>query len=237
MRKYGDHYTADLYDPWHFLDPARRQTLEKGWAGLFKTQVLLHLPVARIGVHFSARMGAPTKDLFVALGALILQQIHDLPDAQTVEAVAFNIAWQYALDIRQSKDANISERTIRNYRALLIEHGLDTLLFQTVTDRLIRAFKVDPTRQRIDSTVLRSAMRHLGRLGTLPAAVVPPVPRAVPADRAGRAPALRRRWQGDVLRRVVQAVGGEPAPGRGGPGPAGPGRPLRRDRGGNTQGV
>jgi hypothetical protein len=166
MRKYGDHYTADLYDPWHFLDPARRQTLEKGWAGLFKTQVLLHLPVARIGVHFSARMGAPTKDLFVALGALILQQIHDLPDAQTVEAVAFNIAWQYALDIRQSKDANISERTIRNYRALLIEHGLDTLLFQTVTDRLIRAFKVDPTRQRIDSTVLRSAMRHLGRLGT-----------------------------------------------------------------------
>jgi len=166
MRKYGDHYTADLYDPWHFLDPARRSALEKGWAGLFKTEVLLHLPVTRIGVHFSARMGAPTKDLFVALGALILQQIHDLPDAQTVEAVAFNIAWQYALDIRQNTDANISERTIRNYRALLIEHGLDAVLFQTVTDRLIRAFKVDPTRQRLDSTVLRSAMRHLGRLGT-----------------------------------------------------------------------
>lgn len=166
MRKYGDHFTADLYDPWQFLDPARRTTLEKGWAGLFKTEVLVHLPVTRIGVHFSARMGAPTKDLFVALGALILQQIHDLPDAQTVEAVAFNIAWQYALDVRDSKDANISERTIRNYRALLIEHGLDEVLFQTVTDRLMKAFKVDPTRQRIDSTVLRSAMRHLGRLGT-----------------------------------------------------------------------
>lgn len=166
MRKYGDHHTADLFDPWQFLDPARRRTLESGWAGLFRSEVLVHLPVGRIGVHFSARMGAPTKDLFVALGALILQQIHDLPDAQTAEAVAFNIAWQYALDIRQSRDANISERTIRNYRALLIEHGLDELLFQTVTDRLIKAFKVDPTRQRIDSTVLRSAMRKLGRLGT-----------------------------------------------------------------------
>ena len=166
MRKFGDHYTADLYDPWEYLDAKRREILDKGWAGLFRTEVLLNLPVARIGVHFSARMGAPTKDLFVALGALILQQIHDLPDAQTVEAVAFNIAWQYALDIRDSKDANICERTIRNYRALLIEHRLDELLFRTVTDQLIKAFKVDPTRQRIDSTVLRSAMRRLGRLGT-----------------------------------------------------------------------
>lgn len=166
MRKYGDHFTADLYDPWHFLDPARRRVLEKGWAGLFRTQVLLNLPVGKIGEHFSARMGAPTKDLYVALGTLILQQIHDLPDTQAAEAVAFNIAWQYALDIRGSKDANLCERTIRNYRALLIEHGLDEILFRTVTDRLIKAFKVDPTRQRIDSTVLRSAMRKLGRLGT-----------------------------------------------------------------------
>lgn len=166
MRKYGDHYTADLYDPWAFLDARRRQVLEKGWAGLFKTKVLLKLPVAKIGRHFSSGMGAPTKDLFVAIGTLILQQIHDLPDAQAVEAVAFNIAWQYALDIRDSKDANISERTIRNYRALLIEHGLDEVLFQAVTDQLMKAFQVDPTRQRIDSTVLRSAMRKLGRLGT-----------------------------------------------------------------------
>ena len=166
MQKYGDHFTADLFDPWQFLDANRRSALEKGWAGLFRSEVLLNLPVARIGQHFSARMGAPTKDLYVALGTLVLQQIHDLPDAQTVEAVAFNIAWQYALDIRQSSDANISQRTIRNYRALLIEHGLDEVLFQTVTDRLMKAFKVDPTRQRIDSTVLRSAMRRLGRLGT-----------------------------------------------------------------------
>src|SRR5687767_13294430 len=100
MQKYGDHFTADLFDPWQFLDAGRRKALETGWAGLFRTQVLRNLPVARVGQHFSARMGAPTKDLYVALGTLVLQQIHDLPDAQTVEAVAFNIAWQYALDVR-----------------------------------------------------------------------------------------------------------------------------------------
>lgn len=165
MRKFGDHRTGDLYDPWAFLDVKRRRGLDEGWAGTFRSHVLLNLPVGRIGAFFSGGMGAPTKDLHVAVGALILQQIHDLPDSQTVEAVAFNIAWHYALDIRDNANANISERTIRNYRALLIEHDLDEVVFQTVTDRLMEAFKVEAKHQRIDSTVLRSAMRKLGRLG------------------------------------------------------------------------
>jgi hypothetical protein len=34
-------------------------------------------------------------------GVLILQQLHDLTDAKTMEAVAFNLAWHYALDVHR----------------------------------------------------------------------------------------------------------------------------------------
>ena len=57
-------------------------------------------------------MGRPSKDLPVVLGALILQQMHDLTDAATVEAIAFNLAWHYALDIRTESDAFVCERTL-----------------------------------------------------------------------------------------------------------------------------
>ena len=50
-------------------------------------------------------------DLYVALGALILQQLHDLTDQQTSEAISLNIAWHYALDIRHEPDAYLGERT------------------------------------------------------------------------------------------------------------------------------
>ena len=37
-------------------------------------------------------MGRPSKDLHIVIGVLLLQQLHDLSDAATVEALAFNMA-------------------------------------------------------------------------------------------------------------------------------------------------
>ncbi len=112
-------------------------------------------------------LGRPSKDLHVVLGALLLQQLHDLTDAQTVEAIAFNIAWQYALDVRSEADCYFCERTLRTYRRLVIQHPLDEVLFRSLTDKLIHSVGVNTRKQRIDSTGVRSFMRNLTRLGIL----------------------------------------------------------------------
>ena len=78
-------------------------------------------------------MGRPSKDLHVVIGVLLLQQLHDLSDAETVEALAFNMAWHYALDVRSEADSYFCEKTLRNYRRLFIEQGLDELLFRCLT--------------------------------------------------------------------------------------------------------
>ena len=162
-----DHHTLDLFDPWAFLGDKRRQLLETSWAGVFRAYLLQNLPVAQLASSFRHAFGRPSKDLYAAIGALILQQLHDFTDAQTVEAVALHLGWQYALDIRSDEDAYLCERTLRNYRALLIEQQLDQVLFRTLTDRLIAEVGVDTRKQRLDSTAIRSAIRSLTRLGIL----------------------------------------------------------------------
>ena len=132
---------------------------------MFREYLLRHLPVGELAKHFRDDIGRPSKDLYAAIGALILQQLHDLTDKQTVEAVALNIAWHYALDIRNETDAYLRERTLRNYRRQVIKSGLEQILFRTLTDRLINAVGVNTDCQRLDSTAIRPAIRGLTRLG------------------------------------------------------------------------
>lgn len=162
-----DHHSRDLFDPWEYLGEKRRRLLDRSWAGVFRDHLLENLPVKDVARQFREEVGRPSKDLHVALGALILQQLHDLTDEQTVEAIALNIAWHYALDIRNEKEAYLCERTLRNYRSKVVEHELDAVIFRSLTDKLISEMSVDTTKQRLDSTAIRSAIRGLTRLGIL----------------------------------------------------------------------
>ena len=162
-----DHRSGVLFDPWDYLGPQRRKLLEHSWAGVFRDYLLKDLPVNELAAGFRDDFGRPSKDLHIAIGALILQQLHDLTDQQTTEAVALNIAWHYALDIRHEPDAYLCERTLRNYRRRVLELGLDEVLFRTLTDRLIQEVGVETTKQRLDSTTVKSAIRGLTRLGIL----------------------------------------------------------------------
>lgn len=154
-------------DFWIQLEAKRKQFLDRSWAGVFRDYLLLGLPVGELAPHFSKNFGRPSKDLHVVLGALLLQQLHDLIDAQTVEAIAFNIAWQYALDVCSEADCYFCERTLRTYRRLVIQHHMDKVLFQSLTGKLIHSVGVNTRKQRIDSTGVRSFMRNLTRLGIL----------------------------------------------------------------------
>lgn len=138
----------------------------------------------------------------MAVGVLILQQLHDLTDTATVEALAFNLAWHYALDIQDESDAYLCEKTLRNYRRLVINQQLDQVLFRMLTDELVKAFDVDTRRQRLDSTAIRSAMRTLTRLGT----VVETISKFL-RELARTHPQLHERVDAQIVRRYVTRQG------------------------------
>ena len=202
MYQTRDHETGDLFDSWAFMGDKRRRLLERSWAGVFREHLFDRLPIGQFAQRFSAAMGRPTKDLHVAMGVLILQQLHDLTDAATVEALAFNISWHYALDVRAQNDAYFCQKTLRNYRRLVIDRGLDELLFEQLTDELIRAFSVATNKQRLDSTAIHSAMRNLTRLGI----VVETISKFV-RELSHTYPQLHQRVDASIIQRYVEREG------------------------------
>jgi len=162
-----DHKTAYLFDPWHFLGEKRRKLMDMSWAALFRAHILCELPVNKVAPFFNETFGRPTKELYTALGALLLQQIHDLTDEETVSQLAFNLQWHYALDIVDESDEAkyLCAKTLWNMRDLVIENHLDEVLFERSTEVLARVFNVDTSTQRIDSVHIKSNMRRLGRIG------------------------------------------------------------------------
>ena len=147
-----DHRTVYLFDPWDYLGPKRKRLLSESWAGLFREHILAELPVHKLARFFTKDFGRPTKELYTALGSLILQQMHDLTDEETVSQLSFNIQWHYALDIPGESDESkyLSPKTLWRLRHLVMKEKLDVELFNQTTATLAKAFHVDTTKQRLD---------------------------------------------------------------------------------------
>jgi hypothetical protein len=157
----------NIFDPWAFLTPKRRQLLDSGWPGLFREHILPSIPVHKVAKYFDETFGRPTKELYSMIGALILQQTLDLTDEETVRQYAFDTQWHYALNITEDSDKAkyISLRTLWNNRNIVAQNNLEKDLFNAGTDKLAQVFKVNVDKQRIDSVHIKSNMRRLGRIG------------------------------------------------------------------------
>ena len=72
MIRVTDHKQEQLFDPWDFISPVRRQLPESSWPGLFNEVILRDLPITEIAPYFSQSIGRPTKELHTVIGVLII---------------------------------------------------------------------------------------------------------------------------------------------------------------------
>jgi len=161
-----DHKQYDMFHPFAHLGPKRLALLQSSWAHLFREEILHNLPAEKLFRLYSECYGRRTKELYAMLGIVLLQQQHDLTDEETVNQVAFNIMWQYALNITDPSDVSsyVSPRTLWTMREHVAKLGLDQTLFENVTGALAKLFELDPSKQRLDSIHIFSNMAHLGRI-------------------------------------------------------------------------
>jgi len=149
-----------------FLPEAKRAQLETGWPGVFRREILPMLWEAEADFAdlYHPLFGAPNKPVAALLGILILKEFHDYTDEQTLEAVQFNMQWQYALQLGLS-EAFLCQKTLHNFRERLWKSQRHQGLFHQLTGRIIDRFGLDTSRQRMDSTHVMGAMKQLTRLG------------------------------------------------------------------------
>ncbi len=152
MIRIKNHKQNELFDPWSFLSPKRRRLLDQSWAGFFKKHILCELPVGQLAPFFDQGFGRPTKELHTVLGVLVLQQSLDLTDVETVNQLAFNIQWHYALNITEESDSAkyFCEKTLWNMRSIAVENALEAILFEDITAKLADIFNVNTDKKRID---------------------------------------------------------------------------------------
>lgn len=169
MIKINNPKERNIFDQWAFLSPKRKHLLKKSWAEIFRLEVLPNLPAYEFSLLFSDKTGRPTKELYTVLGVILIQQMHDLTDEETINQLCFNTQWHYALNITEESDSAkyMCPRTLWEMRDLVVRTGFDKCLFERVTTGLAKAFKVDTTTQRLDSVHVKSNMRKIGRIGIL----------------------------------------------------------------------
>ena len=161
-----NHFLPRLFDSFSYLGPKARKQLEHSWAETFRRHILPKLPVEKLGKSYRKGFGRPSKNLHTGLGVLVLQQMLDTTDEETVQRLSFDTRWQYALNITGTKDEDLymCERTLRKLREKGVELGIEEELFAIASEGLLAGGGVDVGRQRMDSVHVKSNMKRLGRL-------------------------------------------------------------------------
>lgn len=166
--KNRDNLFFEGMDPWeNALSAKKLSLLKKSWAEVFRQHILPQMPVKQIAKHFNKKTGRPTKELISTSGACVLQQIFDLTDTETIDQLAFNQQWHYAVDVLDQKDQVLSSKTLWNMRKILTTDKTAARIFNDATDKLSEVYQVDTSLQRLDSVHIHSNMARLGRVRLL----------------------------------------------------------------------
>ena len=146
------------------MDPEKRARLERTWAHQFRSHALGLIDESRFARYFDPANGRPNKSVRLVMGVLVLKEVFNLTDAEALEQLEWNVAWHYALDITP-EEAHACQKTLHNFRALLLGDDEGAGLFESATARLIAASGLQTGRQRQDSTHILSNIKLLTRLG------------------------------------------------------------------------
>jgi hypothetical protein len=142
----------------------KRARLQQSWAQAYRNHALPLIDESRFAKYFDADNGRPNKSVRLVVSVLVLKEIRDLTDNEALEQLEWNGAWQYALDVTP-EEAHTCQKTLHNFRGLLLEDDEGAGLFESTTAKLIKAAGLRTERQRQDSTHIVSNIRLLNRLG------------------------------------------------------------------------
>lgn len=158
---------SSLFEAKSLLSEPQKKRLEESWAGPFREKVLPLLLEAeeRFAVLYGEE-GRPNFSVARLLGISLLQEMEKLPDQRALDAYSFDRRWQHALAV-SADEAYVTRRTLVDFRRRVVGHPGD--LVREVFDRVFEAaaadLNVSTSKQRLDSTLVTSAVHARGRIG------------------------------------------------------------------------
>lgn len=160
-----------MFESEYVVPPAKAARLKKSWAEPFRQAVVPAIDEELFREAFSGTTGRPNKSIRVLVSLHLLKEWHDLTDGQVIEQFEYNLQWHYALGV-VPEDAHVCQKTLHNFRMLLMEDNRAQQVFEDVTRALAEADGISFGQQRLDSTHVLSNIAKLTRLGLFVETVV-----------------------------------------------------------------
>jgi hypothetical protein len=173
FKKNQRHLQPALISAVRDLPDRQRELLENSWAGVFYREFHFRIdeePFAVLYADFPSRPNAPVNEL---VGLEYLKAGKGWTDEEMYEHYLFNVQTRYALGLDRLGEVHFELRTVYNFRQRLSrymqETGINLLdqAFEQVTDEQIEAYGLKTDKQRMDSTMIASNIRQMGRLQLL----------------------------------------------------------------------
>ena len=163
-----------LFDQIGFLSERKQHLLDKSWAKTFSDQIFSHIDEhIFMPLYSEKRNSRPNAPINVIVGALIIKELNGMTDDEVMESCEFDFRYQYALHTTSFEDQPISDRTFSRFRARCAAYELTTgtdLIHDCITSIAedIRGFiNISPDIKRMDSMMIESNIRYMGRLELL----------------------------------------------------------------------
>ena len=166
----NDNQQLTLTDSVLNLTQRERRVLEKSWAKTFAEKVFPAIDESIFSVLYSNKASRPNTPVNVIVGALILKEALGDTDDELVEALMFDIRYQYALHTTSCEEQPLSDRTLSRFRARVLayetEHDVDLIheCIVKMAKEISEFMNISPGRQRMDSLMVAANIKNLSLL-------------------------------------------------------------------------
>lgn len=159
-----------LTDNTYHLTERERRFLEKSWAKTFADKVFPAIDETIFSVLYSDKASRPNTPVNVIVGALILKEALGDTDEEIVQALMFDLRYQYALHTTSFAEQPLSDRSLSRFRARCLayetEKGID-LIHECVTKmakEIAQFMGITPSMRRMDSLMVAANIKNLSIL-------------------------------------------------------------------------
>lgn len=159
-----------LSDSMFNLTERERKFLEKSWAKTFADKIFPNINEDLFSVLYSNKASRPNTPVNVIVGALILKEVLGVTDDELVQALMFDIRYQYALHTTSFDEQPLSDRSLSRFRARCLayetETGVDLLhiCITSLTKPIAEFMGITPSIQRMDSLMNAANIRNMSLL-------------------------------------------------------------------------
>ena len=155
------------------LPKEQREYLKTSWSGVFYREFFSRLDEEPFAVLYADMPSRPNVPVNVLVGLEYLKAGFGWSDAEMYDAFLYNLQVRYALGYDEFGKGYFDLRTLYYFRERLSrymqETGVNLLdrAFEQVTDEQLAVFQLKTGIQRMDSTMVGSNIRQVGRLQLL----------------------------------------------------------------------